>query len=134
MSITHSLIHFFNFLAPSRLEFGKINTNAISVSAIAPSVSTGIDHYEIFVKTEPEKKCTTESKKRTCDVRQLSPATRYTFQAKSCLAPRGSGACGQGTDGTTWTKPTGKLKLLTYATEPVNSICVFFFSPKCPNV
>ncbi len=114
------------FLAPSRLEFGTISTHAISVSAIAPSVSTGLDHYDIFVKAEPEKKCTTESRKRTCDVRELSPATRYTFQAKSCLAPHGSGACGSGTDGTTWTKPTGKLKLLTYAMEPLNLMCVLF--------
>ncbi len=99
---------------------------AISVAAIAPSVSTGIDHYEIFAKTQNDKKCKTKSGNRICDVKNLSPATQYTFQAKSCLAPHGSGACGDGTDGTTWTKPTGKLKLLTYAMGPVNSMCVLF--------
>ncbi len=121
-----SLLH----LAPRRLEFGKINTNAISVSAIAPSVSTGIDHFEMFVKTQPGKKCTTGSGKRTCDVRELSPATQYTFRAKSCLAPHGSGACGDGTDGTTWTKPTGNLRSLTYTMEPENLLFFILFQPQ----
>ncbi len=97
------------FLAPSRLEFRAINTHSISISAIHPGDASGIDHFEISVKDQPEKKCTTKSGSQSCDVKLLSPATAYTFVARACLAPQNLGACGDATEGSTWTRPTGEL-------------------------
>ncbi len=76
-----------------------------------PIDTTGIDHYTVNVRDQPKKFCNTSHGAKFCVITGLNPATKYTFQARACLSDANLRACGQPTENTTWTTPTGQSTL-----------------------